>query len=281
MNLNVDEVMALQMYGMPTSKIVKTDLDAFDKLYDEHPEFDGYIEKANALLDRQEKLGIVSISCQDSDFPKSLLAIGDDCPAVIHCNGNLELLKAEKYVAIIGARSADKEGNSKAYQLGEEYARNGYVVVSGLALGCDTSAHRGCLSVGGKTIAIVGNGLDITHPRENQSLEDAILANGGLLLSEQPIGVKANPTRLVARNRLQAAMSQIVILAQCPAQSGSMHTMRFARKYHKQSLAATFPRRTDANAGNYALIDQNLAAPADLFAVFHSGVSEISADFLI
>ena len=259
--LNIDEVMALQMSGMPTSQIIKTDLAKFDRLYEENPEFDGYLDKANSILDRQEKLGIVSISCQDSRFPARLLAIGADCPAVIHCKGNLKLLKAEKAVAVIGARSADKEGNTKAYQLGADYARKGYVVVSGLALGCDAAAHHGCLDVKGGTIAIVGNGLDITHPRENKVLEDSILRNGGLMLSEQPIGVKANPSRLVARNRLQAALSEAVILAQCPAQSGSLHTMRFARKYGRESLAATFRQRTEANSGNYDLIEQNLAKP--------------------
>lgn len=257
--LNIDEVMALQMLGMPVSKIRKNDLEVFDRLYASDRRLEEYIDKANSILDRQERLGIVSLSCQDEEFPARLLAIGGDCPAVIHCHGNLDLLRAEKAVAIIGARAADHEGNRKAYQLGKEYAEKGYVIVSGLALGCDAAAHRGCLDAGGSTIAIVGNGLDICHPRENKQLEEAILRSGGLLLSEQPVGVKANPTRLVQRNRLQAALSEAVILAQCPAQSGSLHTMRFARQYGKQSLAATFPRRTDANAGNYALLDQSLA----------------------
>lgn len=259
--LNIDEVMALQMMGLSTKQILRTNPEAFDRLYSEHPELEEYIDKANNILDRQESMGIVSISCQDDDFPSRLLAIGEDRPAVVHCKGNLDLLNCEKAVAIIGARAADKEGNGKAYQFGKEYAENGYVVVSGLALGCDASAHRGCLDAHGNTIAIVASGLDITHPRENKPLEDAILAANGLLLSEQIIGIKANPTRLVARNRLQAALSEAVILAQCPAQSGSLHTMRFARKYHKQSLAATFSHRTDANAGNYQLIDGNLAQP--------------------
>ena len=259
--LNIDEVMALQMLGLSTKKIIRTDLEAFDKLYDENPDLEDYIDKANGILDRQEEMGIVSISCQDSDFPARLLAIGEDCPAVIHYKGNLDLLKADKTVAIIGARAADKEGNEKAYQLGKEYAEKGYVVVSGLALGCDAAAHRGCLDAQGGTIAIVASGLDITHPRENKPLENAILEHGGLLLSEQMIGVKASPTRLVARNRLQAALSDAVILAQCPAQSGSLHTMRFARQYHKRSLAATFLRRNQFNEGNYALLDSNHAKP--------------------
>ena len=257
--LNIDEVMALQMLSMPTSKILKTDLVAFERLYVENPRLEEYIDKSNNILDRQEAQGIISISCQDADFPTRLLAIGNDCPAVLHCKGNINLLKREKAVAIIGARAADKEGNTKAYQLAVDYAKDGNVIVSGLALGCDAAAHRGCLDAGGETIAIVGNGLDLCHPRENKSLEEAILSAGGLLLSEQVIGTKANPTRLVARNRLQAALSDAVILAQCPAQSGSLHTMRFARQYHKKSLAATFHHRTDANAGNYALLDANLA----------------------
>ncbi len=261
--LDVDEVMALQMMGLPVKRIRKTTLAEFDRLYDENPELQDYVDKANDILDLQEQRGIVSISCQDAAFPARLLSIGEDCPAVIHCKGNLELLKEDKAVAIIGARAADKEGNDMAYKLGKEYAEKGYVIVSGLALGCDAAAHNGCLDAGGKTIAIVGNGLDITHPRENKSLEEAILRKGGLLLSEQVIRVKANPTRLVARNRLQAALSEAVILAQCPAKSGSLHTMRFARKYGRKSLAATFPRRTPANAGNYNLIDNGEADAID------------------
>ena len=257
--LNIDEVMALAMFGLSTPEILRFDVDDFDRLYYQHPELESYIEKANSILDIQEGRGIVSRYCQDEDFPKRLLEIGKDCPSVIHCLGNVELLKEPKAVAIIGARSADREGNDKAYQLGREYAEKGYVVVSGLALGCDASAHLGCLAAGGKTIAIVGSGLDIVHPRENTALQQQILDNGGLILSEQVIGVKANPTRLVARNRLQAALSEAVILAQCPAHSGSLHTMRFARQYRKQCFAATFPKRTEANAGNYNLLDNHLA----------------------
>ena len=256
--MNMDEALALQLYGMPVAEIRETDYHQFDVMMFYYDGLQEHVDVANDILDRQEAIGIVSLSCQDELFPRRLLEIGDECPPVIHCKGNLELLNAEKAVAIIGARAADKEGYNKAYELGQRYAVEGYVVVSGLALGCDKAAHEGCLSVGGKTIAIVGNGLDICHPKESKELEQAILNNGGLLLSEWYLRVKANPTRLVARNRLQAAMSDAVILAQCPIKSGSLHTMRFARQYHKQCLAATFPRRTEANAGNYDLLDRGL-----------------------
>ena len=183
---------------------------------------------------------------------------------MIHCLGDVDLLKEEKAVAIIGARAADKEGLDAAYKLGKQYAENGYVIVSGLALGCDKSAHEGCLSVGGKTIAIVGSGLDIVHPIDNVDLQRKILEAGGLIVSEQLLKQKASPRTLVARNRLQAALSESVILAECPIKSGSLHTMRFTRDYKKQSLAVEFPKRTEYNAGNFDLIDKQLAAPLKL-----------------
>lgn len=262
--LNIDEVMALFMTGMPVTKIRKTTLDKFERMYDENPDLEYFINKANRILDKQEAMGIKSLSVQDKEFPSKLLQIGEDCPPVIHLLGNVDLLKEQKSVAVIGARSADKEGNSKAYDLGKKYAKDGCVVVSGLALGCDSAGHSGCLDAGGKTIAIVGSGLDITHPEENIGLQKRILENGGLILSEQLIGIKASPRTLVQRNRLQSALSEVVILAQCPIESGSLHTMRFARKYRKKSLAVKYAKRTEVNAGNFDLIESGLAEPIEI-----------------
>lgn len=254
--LTIDEIMALQYFGMDNAGILKMDLTSFERLLESEPELERLLDKANEVLDRQEAAGVVSYVWTDKEFPERLRQIGRDCPPAIHLKGNGSLLNEEKAVAVIGARAADKEGNDAAYQLGKKFAEEGNVIVSGLALGCDTSAHKGCLDAGGKTIAIVGNGLDICHPKENKWLEQKILDSGGLMLSEQPFGVKANPSRLVARNRLQAAMSDAVILAQCPEKSGSLHTMRFARQYGKQSLAVAFPVLTAANAGNFLLLDR-------------------------
>ena len=110
-----------------------------------------------------------------------------------------------------------------------------------------------CLQYAGiKPSRIMTSGLDIVHPKENAPLQQRILEKGGLILSE-------NPTRLIARNRLQAALSSTVILAECPQKSGSMHTMRFARKYHKRCLAVSYPEYSCVNAGNELLINSNLA----------------------
>ena len=201
---------------------------------------------------------IITINKEDELFPEAFKAIGEDCPERIYAMGNLDLLKREHMVAIIGSRKATKTGNSKAYDLGVSYAKKGYVVVSGLALGCDASAHRGCMAADGGTIAIVATGLNLVHPRENIPLQEEILQKGGLILSEQPLGVKANPTRLVARNRLQAALSEEIVVAECPEHSGTMHTVRFAQKYGKKVKAARLPYDKEENSGNKYIIDTGI-----------------------
>lgn len=201
---------------------------------------------------------IITINKEDEFFPEAFKAIGEDCPERIYAMGNLDLLKREHMVAIIGSRKATRTGNSKAYDLGISYAKKGYVVVSGLALGCDASAHRGCMAADGGTIAIVATGLNLVHPRENIPLQEEILRKGGLILSEQPLGVKANPTRLVSRNRLQAALSEEVIVAECPKHSVTMHTVRFAQKYGKKVKAARLPYDKEENSGNKYIIDTGI-----------------------
>jgi DNA processing protein len=203
---------------------------------------------------------IITINKNDDLFPESFKAISEDCPERIFAMGNLELLKSEHMVAIIGSRKATRAGNSKAFELGMKYAKDGYVVVSGLALGCDAAAHRGCMAGNAGTIAIVATGLDKVHPHENIPLQEEILRKGGLVLSEQPLGAKANPTRLVARNRLQAALSEEVVVAECPVHSGTMHTVRFAQKYGKTIKAASFPYDKEENSGNKYIITTGIGS---------------------
>ena len=201
---------------------------------------------------------IITINKNDELFPEYLREIGEDCPETIYVMGNIDLLKSEHKVAIIGSRKATRAGLSKAYDLALEYTKKGYVVVSGLALGCDAAAHRGCMAGGAGTIAIVATGLDLVHPHENIPLQEDILRKGGLILSEQPLGVKANPTRLVARNRLQAALSEEVVVAECPIHSGTMHTVRYAQKYGKAIKAAKLPFDKEENSGNKYIINSGI-----------------------
>ena len=201
---------------------------------------------------------IVTIEKTDARYPQEFRDIGAEAPEKIYALGNVELLNEQKFVAIIGARKATRAGNSKAFDIAMKYAKEGAVIVSGLALGCDAAAHRGCLATKGKTIAIVATGLDLIFPRENEELQKQILSNGGLIISEQPLGTKANPSRLVARNRLQAALSSEVIVAECPEHSGTMHTVRFAQIYGKTIKAAVFKGKSEENSGNRYIIDSGI-----------------------
>ena len=133
------------------------------------------------------------ITYSDSLFPDELRKI-PDCPEVLYALGNTDLLTTGRKAAVIGARKADEAGIDAAYRLGYMYAEQGYTVVSGLAFGCDAAAHRGCIDAGGKTIAIVATGLDRVFPKEHKTLQESILSTGGLVISEQPPGVKASPS---------------------------------------------------------------------------------------
>lgn len=224
--------------------------------------------KAKRLLDRQAKAGVVTIPYYAEAYPRHFRNLGWDAPPLIHILGNQALLNREDSVAIIGARAAEKEGLDAAYGLARQIGGQGHVVISGLALGCDTAAHRGCLDAEGRTIAIVASGLDITHPKVNKTLQEEIVEKDGTILSEHPFGVKANPTRLVARCRMQVALTQSVIVAQCPIISGTMYAVRFAQEYdgdffgwENDIYAVEYDTWDELNSGNKFLLDYNQAIP--------------------
>lgn len=224
------------------------------------------LDKAKRILDRQAKAGVFTISYYDKAYPHHFRNLCRDAPPLVHVLGNKDLLNREDNVAIIGARAADKDGLDMAYGLAKQMGEQGHIVISGLALGCDTAAHRGCLDAGGQTIAVVASGLDITHPRVNKSLQDEIIAKGGAILSEHPFGVKANPTRLVARCRMQVVLTQSVIVVQCPIISGTMYAVRFAQEHNggpfgleNNVYSVRYDTQNELNSGNKFLLDYNLA----------------------
>lgn len=224
--------------------------------------------KAKMIVEKQKETGVYVIPYYADDYPVSFAKISVEAPALIHLLGNKELLYKENSIAIIGSRNADDVGCKIAYQLAKDYALKGNTIVSGLALGCDTAAHRGCLDAEGQTIAIVASGLDITHPKVNKTLQEEIVAKGGTIVSEHPFGMKANPTRLVARCRMQVALTQSVIVAQCPIISGTMYAVRFAQEYdgdffgwENDIYAVEYDTWDELNSGNKFLLDYNLAIP--------------------
>lgn len=265
--LSVEELLCLQLRGYSSRQLYEN-IENNGSLKPVAAKYIHELDKAKRILDRQAKAGVITIPYYAEEYPRRFRNLGWDAPPLIHILGNQALLNREDNVAIIGARAADKEGLDAAYGLARQIGGQGHVVISGLALGCDTAAHRGCLDADGQTIAIVASGLDITHPKANKPLQDEIVAKCGAVVSEHPFGVKANPTRLVARCRLQVALTQSVIVAQCPIISGTMYAVRFAQEYsgeisrsRRQIYAVEYDTKNELSSGNKFLLDNNLAIP--------------------
>jgi len=167
------------------------------------------------------------LTLSDERYPDRLRSLPDP-PPLLYVRGDVDLLAREQLVAVIGTREPTVFGTSAAEELTGALADDGWGIVSGLAKGIDTIAHRTALEHGAPTIAVMGGGLDRVYPAENQGLAAQIIKEGGTLISEQPFGEQARPQHLVARDRLQSGLSVAVVVAQSGVRSGTMHTVRFA-----------------------------------------------------
>ncbi len=156
-------------------------------------------------------------------------ALADDheAPAVLFSRGALDALEGRR-VAIVGSRECTRYGRDVAYALGRDLAAAGVGVVSGLALGVDGAAHDGALQAGGAPpIAVVGSGLDVVYPRRNAQLWRDVAATG-VVLSEAPLGAAPEPWRFPVRNRIIAALAEVVVVVESRHRGGSLHTVEAA-----------------------------------------------------
>ncbi len=131
-------------------------------------------------------------------------------------------------VAIVGSRRPTAYGEKVTYQIASELARAGAVIVSGLAIGVDSIAHRAALDAGGKTVAVLAHGLDRIYPTQHRGLAKEILATGGALVSEYDLGVPSLPHQFVERNRIIAALSAATIVTEAAGKSGALITANHA-----------------------------------------------------
>ena len=181
-------------------------------------------------MERAAKMGIHYISDDDDRYPANLRAIKNH-PIVISVRGNIDVLK-RRAVSIVGTRHATAAGMGIVADMAEQFASHNMAVVSGMAIGTDTAAHRGALRAGGntQTIAVLAGGADYIWPMENESLYWEIVERGAII-SEMPVGFVPVGTNFVQRNRWVAALSDTLILGEADMKSGSMTTARFAIDY--------------------------------------------------
>ena len=268
------ELLALRAAGLPPRMLLRlflsdeakpaelpldlpTDIDCYREM----------IERALPLaeeeLARCRQAGIALLPYFTSDYPVALHALGGARPVLLYAKGNLGLLQSSTAIlGIVGTRQPSPEGLTAAHRIAYEEAEKGRVILSGLAYGCDAAAHHGALEATGRTIAVIATGIDRAHPEAHQALQDRIIASDGLVLSEYPLATSVDTYRLVARDRLQAALSAELLVIECGVQSGTMHTVRFAERYRRPIFA--LPPHTDrlpSQEGNRQLLQSGRAKP--------------------
>lgn len=221
---------------------------------------------AKRIIEKSEEANIGLISYYDAGYPDILKRTIDeegrlDPPLLLWYRGDISIIGLPA-IAIIGTREATPEGINGGTYIAGEFAKQGFNIVSGLAIGCDTCGHRGALNVGGKTTAFLANGLDhdSIYPSENQELAEEIVNKGGLLLSEYSIGQSVNRYSLVARDRLQAGLSLATLVIQTGIKGGTMHAATTTLKARKPLYAMKFKDELTNNhekcLGNAHLVKQ-------------------------
>lgn len=242
------------------------------EVIDDIPEYDmSDFDNANRKTDnilaicKRERIGIIAYGSEG--FPHQLLSVKcggkETAPALLYYRGDIAKAASTQGIAIIGTRKATAEGVKDGEFFGHFAASHGLNVVSGLALGSDSAAHRGALSARGFTTAILAYGLGVTSP-DNALLQRSIEIGGGLLLSEYPPMTERSYQTLVERNRLQAGLSQSVLLVQSDIKKGgSMHAVNTALEQRKCVFAIDYRNSSLANdrytQGNTMLIAQHNA----------------------
>jgi len=143
-----------------------------------------------------------------------------------------------------------------AGKIAEIFAKKDYVIVSGLAEGIDTAAHRGALSAKGTTVAVVGHGLDTIYPAKNKELAETIIKNNGALVSEYPYGTTISREHLIMRDRIQSGLSLGVFVIETGIKGGTMHTVNFCKKQKRALIVLQHPVKNENTAGNAHLISK-------------------------
>ena len=199
-----------------------------------------------------KKYGVEIVTPVDAAYPPRLLEQPSH-PLALYVKGDASILSSPS-VAIVGTRRATAYGLDQSFKIARGLAENGWTVVSGLALGVDAEAHRGALAAEGKTVGVIGSGLDEFYPEENRSLARDIVANGGAVVSEFPFGRYPDTQTFPQRNHTVAALAKGVVAIEAPLKSGTLITTSCAADMGRVVMAV--PGRVDSrsSAGCLALL---------------------------
>lgn len=217
--------------------------------------FDDY-DAVDAQLAEAEKIGARLITAWDAEFPRLLRQIYDP-PAFLWLRGTLTEADARS-IAIVGTRRATEYGRRQAEEFAAELVRQGLTVVSGLAYGIDAEAHKGAVQTGGRTLAVLGSGVDRIYPAKHKRLADGIMAQGALL-SEYPLGAEPDAPNFPRRNRIISGLALGTLVVEAFEKGGALITARLALEQNREVFAVPSPIHSRAGRGTNRLIQQGHA----------------------
>jgi DNA processing protein len=212
------------------------------------------------------------ISLSDPEYPSRLKEIYDP-PVILFVKGSVEVL-AQPGIAMVGTRHPTPYGSGMAERLSTDLAARGLVIISGLARGIDTASHRGAVAAKGKTVAVLGTGIDVMYPKENTRLTEQIVALGGALISEFPVGTFPAPQNFPIRNRIISGMSAGVLVVEAAEYSGTRITSRLALEQNRDVYAVPGNVTNKNSWGPNTLIKQG----AKLIATWEDVWEELPSD---
>lgn len=199
--------------------------------------------------------GVHYFTVSEDAYPRQLAAIKKP-PFVLYVKGNTEILSFDKLLAIVGTRKVTAYGRQVTEMFTRDLVGAGFVIVSGLALGVDAIAHQITVDEGGKTVAVLGCGVDCCYPRENERLYEEIIEQRGAIVSEYGIGVPPNPGSFPSRNRIISGLSLGVLVTEGAVDSGSLITANDALENNKPVFAVPGPITSSLSKGPYELLQK-------------------------
>jgi DNA processing protein len=230
------------------------------------------LQRAEEELAKAKAAGAVIITPGDEQFPQRLLEIYDP-PLCLYVRGDAQLLNRPG-IAVVGTRHPTPYGVGMAERLSCDLSARSIIIISGLARGVDTAAHRGVVNAKGKTVAIFGTGIDVVYPRENRKLADQILSLGGALISEFPVGTQPTPQNFPIRNRIISGLSLGVLVVEAAEYSGTRITARCALEQGREVYAVPGNVTNKQSWGPNTLIKQG----AKLVATWEDIWEELPSD---
>lgn len=239
----------LQIYGSPAKALVEfTQLPQELSIQSSNKSFvANLIDETIICIQNKEAKGYY---LAQRGYPTQLLDLSEPPPVLFASSS----IKKARYAAVVGARKMTKEAEDVTALVVKKLVNDGYSIVSGGATGVDGTAHKFALRYGSSTVAVLGNGIDVVYPKSNTELFEEIRANGNII-SEFLMGTKPRPSFFPTRNRIIAALADIVVVVQASSKSGSMITAKWAQKLNRKIITIQ-PQTNDSDAwkGNLELI---------------------------